>query len=191
MCEMQECMTGTNHLLGEPVRWCACITHCCWMHLPAQLSLLNCHVLSKRDRTCIRAYLVLFLSLKCCYGWGFCVFASTFFFVINHPNNFNSVKSKNSVNSQVLHFVVASESLRHWQFCSGAFWASVQIKQCYNCWWNQCSLLMITENLYDCVQQHSSFHLSLAANSVVFYAINTVWKFPGCVCAICSAYIQS
>lgn len=112
-------------------------------------------------------------------------------FPINHPNNLKSVKRKSSVNSHVchrslcsssfmrtylsflfklLHFIVASESLRHEQFCWGGIWASVQIKQCCNCWGNTWSLLMMTaENLCGRVQQHSSFHLCLAASSVVFY----------------------
>lgn len=69
----------------------------------------------------------------------------------------------------VLHFVAASKSLRHRQFCWEVFGASVQVKQYCNCWGNTCRLLMMTtERLCDHVQQHPSFHLSVAANSVLF-----------------------
>lgn len=118
------------------------------------------------------------------------VFASTFSFLINHPNNLNAAKRKSSVNSRlchralcsssfmrmfpyclkVLHFIVASESLRCEQFAWGGTWASAQIKRCCNCKGNTWSLLMMaTENLCGGVQQHSSFHLCLAASWVVFY----------------------
>lgn len=84
-----------------PVKWPACIKHCCCMHLPAQLSSLNCHALSKRARMCIKAYRVLFLSLKC-YYWGFCLCVCFYiFFVTNPPNNLNSMMNRNSVNNHV------------------------------------------------------------------------------------------
>lgn len=49
-----------------------------------------------------------------------CVFASTFFFVINHPliNNFNSVKRKNSANSHVCNrSLISSSFMRMYPFC--------------------------------------------------------------------------
>lgn len=159
------------------------------MHLPAQLSLLNCHVLSKRARTCIKAYLVLFLSLKC-YGWGFCLCLLLHFsllliiqitlilwrvriqwtaiYVIGHyvfPVSWGCILS-------VLSFALCSSQ---WEpqvlaVLLGVYFEPLCKLQCCSCWGSICILsVILTENLCDCVQQHFSFHLSVAANSVVFY----------------------